>query len=67
MFGSLGAPELLVVLVVVLVVFGPGKLPKLGKSLAEAIRGFKIAIRQSNDARTSDSEIAAMPGLTTRS
>lgn len=40
MFG-LGVPELTVVLIIALVVFGPSKLPSLGKSLGEAIRGFK--------------------------
>ncbi|HUF43578.1 MAG TPA: twin-arginine translocase TatA/TatE family subunit [Verrucomicrobiae bacterium] len=67
MLGSLGAPELLAILVVVLVVFGPGKLPKLGKSLAEAIQGFKNAIREPDHAPTSDLETAAKRGTTTRS
>ncbi len=40
MFG-LGLPELIIVLVIALVFFGPGKLPSLGKSLGQAIRGFK--------------------------
>lgn len=40
MFG-LGLPEMMVILVIALVVFGPSKLPSLGKSLGEAIRGFK--------------------------
>ncbi len=40
MFG-LGLPELMVVMVIALVVFGPSKLPSLGKSLGEAIRGFE--------------------------
>lgn len=40
MFG-LGLPEMVVVLVIALVVFGPKKLPSMGKSLGEAIRGFK--------------------------
>jgi sec-independent protein translocase protein TatA len=44
MFGSLGAPELIVIFIVALLVFGPSKLPELGKSLGEAIRGFKKAI-----------------------
>jgi sec-independent protein translocase protein TatA len=61
MFGSLGAPELLVILVVALVVFGPGKLPELGKSLGEAIRGFKKATRESDNAPTSNLEAAAEP------
>lgn len=40
MFG-LGLSEIMVVLVIALVVFGPSKLPSLGKSFGEAIRGFK--------------------------
>jgi len=44
MFGSLGAPELIVIFIVALLVFGPSKLPELGKSLGEAIRGFKKAM-----------------------
>jgi sec-independent protein translocase protein TatA len=46
MFGSLGMPELIVIFVVALVVFGPSKLPELGKSLGEAIRGFKKSINE---------------------
>ena len=44
MFGSIGMPELIVIFVVALLVFGPSKLPDLGKSLGEAIRGFKKAM-----------------------
>lgn len=33
--------ELVVILVIVLVIFGPGKLPKLGKALADTIKGFR--------------------------
>ena len=45
MFG-LGLPEMMIVLVVGLLFFGPSKLPSLGKSLGEAIRGFKKGIAQ---------------------
>lgn len=39
-------PELIVIFIVVLLVFGPTKLPDLGKSLGEAIRGLKKAINE---------------------
>ncbi|MFO0754452.1 MAG: twin-arginine translocase TatA/TatE family subunit [Thermodesulfovibrionales bacterium] len=45
MFG-LGLPEMMVVLVIGLVLFGPSKLPSLGKSLGEAIRGFKKGVEE---------------------
>jgi sec-independent protein translocase protein TatA len=41
MFGSVGMPELIVILVIAMIVFGPGKLPELGNMLGKAIRGFK--------------------------
>ena len=40
MFGF-GMPQLILILVILLVVFGPGKLPQLGASLGSAIRNFK--------------------------
>lgn len=43
MFG-LGMPELVVILAIALVIFGPGKLPQLGSSLGGAIRGFRKAV-----------------------
>ncbi|HYA31087.1 MAG TPA: twin-arginine translocase TatA/TatE family subunit [Acidobacteriota bacterium] len=57
MFGSLGAPEIIVIFVVALVVFGPSKLPEFGKSLGEAIRGFKKAI--SENEKTAINEASA--------
>lgn len=43
MFG-LGLPELIVVFVIALVVFGPKKLPDAGKAIGQAIRGFKSSM-----------------------
>ena len=58
MLGSLGAPELIVIFVVALLVFGPSKLPELGKSLGEAMRGFKKAI---NDVEKTPIESSSLP------
>lgn len=44
MFGSIGMPELLVIFVIALLVFGPRRLPDVGRSIGEAIRGFKKAL-----------------------
>jgi sec-independent protein translocase protein TatA len=43
MFG-VGAPELIVILVVALVIFGPGKLPEIGGALGRGIRDFRKAL-----------------------
>lgn len=45
MFGSLGLPELLILLAIVVLIFGVNKLPKLGKGLGEGIRNFKNSVR----------------------
>lgn len=45
MFGSLGLPELLVILLIVLIVFGASKLPQLGKGIGEGMRNFKDAVK----------------------
>ena len=43
MFGSIGMPELIIILVIALIIFGPRKLPELGKSLGWSLNEFKKA------------------------
>jgi TatA/E family protein of Tat protein translocase len=57
MFGTLGGPELFLILVIALIVFGPRKLPEIGKSLGRMMMEFKKA---SNEFRqTIESEVEA--------
>jgi sec-independent protein translocase protein TatA len=41
--------HLILILVIVLIIFGPGKLPQLGESLGKSIRGFKKAMSEKED------------------
>ena len=49
MFGSIGMPELIIIFVIALVIFGPRKLPELGRSLGRSLSEFKKA---SNELRS---------------
>lgn len=48
MFGSMGFTELILILFIVLIIFGAGKLPQLGEGLGKAIKGFKKSVHEAN-------------------
>ncbi|MGD8542529.1 MAG: twin-arginine translocase TatA/TatE family subunit [Desulfobacteraceae bacterium] len=48
MFG-IGVPELLILMVVVLIIFGAGKLPEIGAGMGNAIKSFKSATSDNNN------------------
>lgn len=54
--GSIGFPELIVIMVVVLIIFGPGKLPQIGKSMGEAIRNFKSETKKAEDNKNNEDD-----------
>ena len=56
MFGSLGLPELLILLAIVVLIFGVNKLPKLGKGLGEGIRNFKDSVRSEDKKESGGTE-----------
>lgn len=44
--GKIGVPELLVILVIALIIFGPSKISELGKGLGDGIKNFKSAVKE---------------------
>lgn len=48
MFG-IGMPELLIILVIILIIFGAGKLPEIGGAIGKGIRNFKKASREPDE------------------
>ena len=57
--GSIGAPELLIVLAVILVMFGGAKLPALARSLGQAKKEFEVGVKDAKDGPTVDQTTAA--------
>jgi sec-independent protein translocase protein TatA len=60
MFGTLGGPEILLILVVALIVFGPRKLPEIGKTMGKMLAEFRKA--SSDFKRTIEDEVDAETG-----
>ena len=52
--GWIGVPELLILLLVVLLVFGPKKLPEMGRSLGKGMREFKTSVTGKEDAKPAE-------------
>ena len=56
MLGKLGTTELLVILVIVIIVFGPKQLPKFSKMFGKTIKNFKEGMSDNKDSDKSDDE-----------
>ena len=63
MFGSLGFTELILILMIVLIIFGAGKLPQLGEGLGKAIKGFKKSVHEA-DAIEAEAQASAQQAAT---
>jgi sec-independent protein translocase protein TatA len=63
--GGIGLPEVLLVLAIVLIIFGPKRLPALGKSLGSGMRNFKESVTGRHDDDDEDDEGTKKPELTT--
>jgi sec-independent protein translocase protein TatA len=75
MFGSFGWMELLLILIIVLIIFGAGKLPQLGEGLGKAIKGFKKSVHEADaidvtpaeESHQAQSQAAASPQVSAQS
>ena len=61
--GNIGAPELIIILIIALVILGPGKLPDVAQSLGKSVREFRKAATDLSDATKlePDKPTAALP------
>jgi len=57
MFGGLGMTELIVILVIVMVIFGAGKLPEVGSALGKGIKNFKSSMTDSQSDKSAKGDI----------
>nr|WP_106779766.1 twin-arginine translocase TatA/TatE family subunit [Lysinibacillus timonensis] len=56
MFQSIGIPGLIIILVIILIIFGPKKLPQLGRSVGETLKNFKDSTKDVIDEVTEEEE-----------
>src|SRR2546422_11693825 len=62
MFGSIGGPELLVIFVIALLIFGPKKLSELGRTLGKGVAGFRKAATDLRDTLDAEGARSESPG-----
>lgn len=56
MFGKLGWPEILILLAIALLIFGPRRLGELGKGLGEGIKNFKSSVKEGGNPTDAENE-----------
>lgn len=61
MFGTMGVSELIIILAIVLIIFGAGKLPQIGEGVGKALKGFKKEVHDIPPAEAAQPEPAAPP------
>jgi sec-independent protein translocase protein TatA len=47
--GPIGLPEMLIILVIILLIFGASRLPEIGKGIGQGIKNFKSSVKEANE------------------
>lgn len=61
MFGTMGISELIIILVIVLIIFGAGKLPQIGEGVGKALKGFKKEVHDIPPPEAAQAEVPSPP------
>jgi len=51
---GIGFPELMIILVIIMIIFGAGKLPEIGSAFGRSIKNFKMSMREADEVETSE-------------
>jgi sec-independent protein translocase protein TatA len=54
LFGPIGLPEMLIILVIIVLIFGASRLPEIGKGIGQGIKNFKSSVKDEPEAKPSD-------------
>jgi sec-independent protein translocase protein TatA len=52
LFGPIGLPEMLIILVIIVLIFGASRLPEIGKGIGQGIKNFKSSVKDSDGETT---------------
>ena len=53
LFGPIGLPEMLIILVIIVLIFGASRLPEIGKGIGQGIKNFKSTMKDSDESHKS--------------
>lgn len=59
-FANIGVPSLILILVVALIIFGPGKLPGVGKAVGQSVKEFKSEINGASEEKKEETKVEAI-------